>query len=288
MGGRMKVPFITKKTSLDNLRSAVIAGEDDMRAAEVAVETTAAARAAALLDDDEAVALSADDEARRAVLRRDRAVARLEAARQSLAEAEEAEATAKRAAHRKALDAKNAAIRDRLTELLAQAEGFRALFADIEDQRVEIRKFNASLPADEEKVADPEAFRTVPGEPEELVSETIAVEWCEPGAVSPVNALALKEVTANSDGKTGWLRHWGGSTQVVRRRVRRRVMRERMPPTTFYPLASVLSIPGLLATDRPAWRPTEPEFVKTAVEALTRPVKAHERATREIVEILED
>lgn len=281
--------LFSKKTSLDSLRAAVVSGEADLIATEREIETTAAARAAALLDDDEAVALRADDEARRAVLRRDRANARLEASRTALAEAEDAEANANRAARRKALDATNATLRDRLTSLLtAAAADFRSLIGDLEAQRNEVRVFNADLPAGEQQIPDPEAFRSVLGDPEEVISETTADEWCREGESVPLIAKMASRVTPSADGKTGWLSTTYGSDRVVLRKVRRRMIHERTNRVFAEPLATALSIPGVLATDRPAWRPTDSGDVATALEALARPPSPRQRSTRELVDILDN
>lgn len=285
----MKMPF-AKKSSIDDLRAAIVSGEADLIAAEREVENTAAARAAALLDDDEGVALRADDEARRAALRRDRAAARLDAARAALAEAEEAATAAKRAAERAALDRANEALRPRIEEFLVEtATKARGLIGAIEEQRAAARRFNATLAPGEERVADPEGFRAVRGEPEETIAETIGDEWVEVGADRPLTPAAAAEVTAMPGGRSGWRKFVGGHrVQVEKRRVRRRVVRERTQMVQFEPIAAALAIPGLLATDRPGWRPTEPDLVTTALAALHEPPRKAERATRDVIEVVDE
>lgn len=281
--------LFTKKSSIDDLRAAIVSGEADMIAAEREVEATAAARSSALLDDDEAVALRADEEARRAALRRDRAAARLAAARAALAEAEDAAAAAKRSAERAALEKANAALRPRIEEFLSEtAAKARLLIGDIAVHRASVRRFNTTLAPGEERVADPESFRTTPGEPEETVSEKLGDEWVEAGGDQPLTRAAAAEVTPMPGGRTGWRRFLGGHrVQVELRRVRRRVVRERSAPVPFEPLAAALAIPGLMASDRPGWRPTDADMVATALEALAAPPRKAERSTREVIEIVE-
>ncbi len=285
----MKMPF-AKKSSIADLRAAIVSGEADLIAADREVENTAAARAAALLDDDEGVALRADDDARRAALRRDRAAARLDAARAALAEAEEEAAAAKRAAERAALEKTNAILRPRIEEFLSEtAAKARSLIGDVEVQRAAVRRFNTTIAPGDERVADPESFRSVRGEPEETVSEMLSDEWCEVGADRPLTPAAVGEVIPLPGGRTGWRSFVGGHrVQVELRRVRRRVVRERTQMVQFEPIAAALAIPGLLATDRPAWRPTDADTVTTALAALREPPRKAERSTREVIEVVDE
>ena len=151
-----------------------------------------------------------------------------------------------------------------------------------------MRRFNATLAPGDERVADPESFRTVPGRPEETVSETVTDEWVEVGGDRPLTPAAAAEVTPMPGGRSGWRKFLGGHrVQVELRRVRRRVVRERTQMVPFEPIAAALAIPGLLATDRPGWRPTADDMVATALAALREPPRKAERPTREVIEIVE-
>lgn len=258
-----------KKPSFTDFRAAVVTAEADETAARREAETAVAAREAALLDPDEEVALAADEAARRAVLRLDRAEARLAAARAALADAEEVDRQAKVEAEHRRLVAENAALADRLTAFLStSADAARTLIADLHHQRGAVSAFNATAP-DALRVADPEAFRGTPTVPEEVISERDEFIWVKSGTTTPV--ASPEHVRPNDDGRTGWGRVPGGSISVERRRVRRSVVRPCVVGIPLPHLSEQLAIPSLGSSLRPGWEPTKAHEVAGALSALAVP-----------------
>lgn len=263
----MKNPF--KKASISDLSAAVVAAEADENSAKREAEAAVAARDVALLDPDEDVALKADEDARRAVLRLDRAEARLAAARAALAEAEEVDRKAKVEAEHRRLLTENAALADRLTGFLATTtEAARSLIADLHRQREAVATFNASAP-DGLRVLDPEDFRNTPPTAEEVLSEVVEKVWCKSATTVPV--ASQDAVRANEDGRTGWVRMpGGGSLSAVLRRVKKTIVIPGRPRTSVPHLCEQLVIPSLQWSYTPGWAPTKDFEVETALAEITK------------------
>lgn len=264
----MKNP--SRKSSVDDLRGAVVTAEADEIAARREAEAAIAAREAALLDPDEEVALSADEAARRAVLRLDRAEARLAAARAALAEAEEVDRKARVEAEHRRLVAENAALADRITSFLATTtDAARTLIGDTHRQREAVTAFNAAA-TDGLRVPDPESFRSTPAIPEEIVSEEISSIWVKTGTVTPI--ASQSSVRVGDDGRSGFVNTPGGaSLSVERRKIRRVTVIPGRPRDASPHLAEQLAIPSLAPSYRPGWSPTPGHEVAAALAALAVP-----------------
>lgn len=157
------------------------------------------------------------------------------------------------------------------------------------------RALEFDRPATAAPLPGPEAWRSIAGIAEEIVAERIAEEWVDE-AGRPLSAEKSKLVRSlpNGTGEYAHVYDAGGFTRahttvaVVRKRVRRRQIRERVPSEIATPLAESLQIPGVTAVDRPVWRPTAAESVLSALDALETPRPPRERATREEVVVLPD
>lgn len=280
---------ILKKPTAADLVSAInrARGVVDEKRSMVADAEAAVATALAELDAAGHAKATADLAAARAMLEAAKEFATAAEARHAEAAAAEAEDAWRReaTAHDRAVAAFE---KDTRTALGEMGEAARRIVGRSRELEIRWRDLNSRRPADAEPAKHPEFWRTVPGGSEEIVSETIEERWFDEGADRPLAASVAATVIAAPGGRTGTRHTWGGThVSVVKRRVRRRVIRERSSPIHAEPLAAALSVPGATAGDRPGWRPTEPDLVATALEALAAPRSKPERPTREVVDILE-
>lgn len=281
--------LLSRKISAADLAKTATAARTavDEKAGAVAAAEAAVASALAALDAAAHERATSAVAAARAMLEAAKEFAAAAEARRAAAVAAEAEEAWKReaAAHDRAVATFE---RDTRAALAEMGETARRLVGRSAELEAAWRDLNARRPADAAPPRHPEAWRTVPAEPEEVVDEKVEDAWFDESAARPLAAAVAAEVVALPGARNGLRHTWGGQqVPVVVRRIRRRVVRERIAPIRAEPLASALSVPGVTAGDRPGWRPTEPDLVATALEALAAPRLKPERSTREVVDILE-
>lgn len=273
---------------LDAARANLAEREATKTAAAAAAETALAALDAAALAVARRAAEIAEADLRDAVAIFDAASAALDEA--------EAEAAAERwgrdaATYRAAVTAAEKATRADLAEVRRLVHGLLRRNAELADRR---RALEIERPPSAAPLAYPEAWRSIAGVDEEVISETISHEWCDETGrpLSPEKAAMVRPISSRA-GEYTYVYQSGPFTtatatvSVTKRAVRRRTVRERVPAEIATPLAEAIRLPGITAGDRPMWSPTAADAVLTALSAVDAPPPPRVRAMREDVEVID-
>ena len=237
------------------IETALAGAHAEISAAEHArAEAVAAYKAGLLaLDDDQAQRLVAAREA--AELRRDRALALVEALTEKLVAARAAEEQAgRRARYEAAEKAQAAAAKVLAAEYPRQARALAELLRVVAEADALAQDANAELPAGAERLPSVEArVRREPDVPGRVLSQEVFATWCGPSGYR-LDPEAAAQVEADKDGTTGtWKPIGHGPIPVTLRRFRRVVTLPEATGRDIAPLAASLNLPPLRATSTPYW-----------------------------------
>lgn len=168
-------------------------------------------------------------------------------------------------------------------DLSTMGEIARRIVAAVVNLEARKRDLDGRQPMGEPAVPPAEGWRTVPGRPEEVAEEETRDAWvyASTGYVVPPERVA--HVSARGD--RGSLLTAGGASEVIRRRVLRRTILERVDALRAVPLASALSVPGATAEDRAEWTPTAAPAA--ALEMLSVSDVPRKRAIRVVTTVLD-
>lgn len=189
-------------------------------------------------------------------------LARLHLAEGSLrerhAQAVAAEAAAARAAEREKAIARRDAARKSLAGYPALAEKLIRIIAEIADADSAVDAYNLGLAPGEEPLGRTEEPRDNPGNRREIVSETVVSAWAPAGGTDPVDAATAAEIIELPDGSG--VRHLGVDHSGLhrkaffdKRRFSRRVVKLSRPYSMAERLSTVV-LPGFEAGSPPLFR----------------------------------
>lgn len=238
------------------IETALAGAHAEISAAEHArAEAVAAYKAGLLaLEDEQAQRLVADREA--AELRRDRALALVEALTEKLTSTRAAEEQAgRRAAYEAADKAQAAAVKVLAADYPRHARALAELLRVVAEADALAEVANADLPDGADRLLSVEGrVRREPDMPARIASDEAFSAWCYSSG-QHVHADDQGTLTPNSDGRTGTWKPFGGGTPVPvsLRRFRRVVTLPEAPGRDIASLAATLNLPPLRATSMPYW-----------------------------------